>query len=101
MTTVVTTASPLVLDRADEVVVLVDGRAASVGTHAELLRGDPYYRGLVSRAQDDIETGWPMSRQMPVAGPAEVRAAAIRDLGADRRAVIGVVLVNGLAAAAV
>ena len=41
-----------------------------------------------------------MSRQMPVAGPAEVRAAAIGDLGADRRAVVGVVLVNGLASAA-
>ena len=54
-TTVVTTTSPLVLDRADEVIVLVDGRATSVGTHAELLRGDPYYRGLVSRAQDGID----------------------------------------------
>ncbi|GAA1597154.1 MULTISPECIES: ABC transporter ATP-binding protein [Kribbella] len=41
-----------------------------------------------------------MSRQLPVAGPAEVRAAALRDLGADRRAVAGVVLVNGLASAA-
>ncbi|MFD3403117.1 ABC transporter ATP-binding protein [Kribbella sp. NPDC058693] len=40
-----------------------------------------------------------MSTQLPVAGPAEVRAALIRDLGADRRSVIGVVLVNGLAAA--
>lgn len=41
-----------------------------------------------------------MSRQLPVAGPAEVRAAALRDLGADRRTVAGVVLVNGLASAA-
>jgi ABC-type multidrug transport system fused ATPase/permease subunit len=41
-----------------------------------------------------------MSTQLPVAGPAEVRAALIRDLGADRRSVVGVVLVNGLAAAA-
>jgi ABC-type multidrug transport system fused ATPase/permease subunit len=54
-TTVVTTSSPLVLDRADEVIVLVDGRASSVGTHAELLRRDPYYRDLVSRAQDDAD----------------------------------------------
>lgn len=54
-TTVVTTTSPLVLDRADEVAVLVDGRASSVGTHAELLRSDPYYRGLVSRAQDGLD----------------------------------------------
>ncbi|WP_134116194.1 ABC transporter ATP-binding protein [Kribbella kalugense] len=41
-----------------------------------------------------------MSNQMPVAGPAEVRTAALRDLAADRRAVVGVVLVNALAAAA-
>jgi ATP-binding cassette subfamily C protein len=37
---------------------------------------------------------------MPVAEPSEVRAAAKRDLGADRRAVVALVLVNGLAAAA-
>ncbi|WUJ72785.1 ABC transporter ATP-binding protein/permease [Kribbella soli] len=41
-----------------------------------------------------------MSTQLPVAGPAEVRTALIRDLGADRRSVVAVVLVNGLAAAA-
>ncbi|MFF1819489.1 ABC transporter ATP-binding protein [Kribbella sp. NPDC058245] len=41
-----------------------------------------------------------MSRQMPVASPAEVRAAAMRDLGADRWAVVRLVLVNGLAAGA-
>lgn len=41
-----------------------------------------------------------MSTQLPVAAPAEVRAALIRDLGADRRSVIWLVLVNGLAAAA-
>lgn len=44
--------------------------------------------------------GRAMNRQLPIAGRAEVRAAAIRDLGADRRAVVGLVLVNGLAAAA-
>ena len=44
--------------------------------------------------------GRQMSRQLPVADRAEVRAAAIRDLGADRGAVIGVVLVNGLASTA-
>ncbi|MEU4385479.1 ABC transporter ATP-binding protein [Promicromonospora sp. NPDC023805] len=50
-TTVITTTSPLVLDRADEVIVLVDGRVSSVGTHVELLRSDPEYRELVSRPQ--------------------------------------------------
>jgi ABC-type bacteriocin/lantibiotic exporter with double-glycine peptidase domain len=54
-TTVITTTSPLVLDRADEVIVLVDGRASSVGEHDELLRSDSRYRDLVSRAQGDQE----------------------------------------------
>ncbi|TDU87064.1 ABC transporter family protein [Kribbella voronezhensis] len=55
MTTVVTASSPLVLDRADEVVLLVDGHAASVGTHADLLRRDSAYRELVTRTQNDGE----------------------------------------------
>lgn len=54
-TTVITTSSPLALDRADEVIVLVDGKTSSVGTHADLLHSDPYYRDLVSRAQDGID----------------------------------------------
>lgn len=54
-TTVITTTSPLVLDRADEVIVLVDGQVSSVGTHEELLRSDRFYRNLVSRAQGDHE----------------------------------------------
>ncbi|HEY3560482.1 MAG TPA: ABC transporter ATP-binding protein [Kribbella sp.] len=41
-----------------------------------------------------------MSGQLPVAGPGEVRAAAIRDLGSDRRAVGAVIVVNALASAA-
>ncbi|MFB6722983.1 ABC transporter ATP-binding protein [Kribbella sp. NPDC056345] len=41
-----------------------------------------------------------MNRQLPVASRSEVRTAALRDLGADRWAVVGVVVVNGLAAAA-
>lgn len=51
-TTLVTTTSPLVLDRADEVVFLVDGRAAASGPHQRLLRDHTAYRDLVSRAQD-------------------------------------------------
>jgi ABC-type multidrug transport system fused ATPase/permease subunit len=52
-TTVITTMSPLVLDRADEVIVLAGGKASSVGRHTDLLRRDCAYRELVSRAQDD------------------------------------------------
>ncbi len=51
-TTVITTMSPLVLDRADEVIVLVDGKVSAVGKHSELLHTDSTYRELVSRAQD-------------------------------------------------
>jgi len=53
LTTAIVTSSPLVLSRADEVILLIDGHATSVGTHLELLRSDSYYRDLVSRAQDD------------------------------------------------
>ncbi|MDJ0105737.1 ABC transporter ATP-binding protein [Rhodococcus erythropolis] len=49
MTTVVTTASPLVLEQADIVRYLVDGRVAATGTHHGLLTSDPGYRALVSR----------------------------------------------------
>ena len=52
LTTVVTTTSPLVLDQADEVIFLADGRAAASGTHEELLRDNAAYRDLVSRVQD-------------------------------------------------
>ena len=48
-TTVVMTASPLVLDQADRVVFIADGRVAAVGTHRELLRSSPVYRFAVTR----------------------------------------------------
>ena len=54
-TTVVGTASPLLLDRADTVYLLVDGRVAAVGTHRELLAGEPEYRRLVARAEDPAD----------------------------------------------
>jgi ABC-type multidrug transport system fused ATPase/permease subunit len=48
-TTVVTSTSPLVLDRADRVLFLVDGAVAATGTHADLLTRDPGYRAVVAR----------------------------------------------------
>ncbi|MFG3658047.1 ABC transporter ATP-binding protein [Streptomyces sp. NPDC047706] len=53
-TTVVTTTSPLVLDRADTVYFLVDGKVAASGTHQGLLAYEPGYRALVAR---DAEAG--------------------------------------------
>ncbi|MFF4056969.1 ABC transporter transmembrane domain-containing protein [Streptomyces sp. NPDC001668] len=51
-TTAVTTTSPLVLDHADTVLYLVDGKLAATGTHQQLLAGEPGYRSLVAR---DVE----------------------------------------------
>ncbi|GAA0927277.1 ABC transporter ATP-binding protein [Pseudonocardia zijingensis] len=47
-TTLVTTASPLLLAHADVVHLLRDGRVAATGTHEELL-ADPAYREVVDR----------------------------------------------------
>ncbi|MBC2876299.1 MULTISPECIES: ABC transporter transmembrane domain-containing protein [Streptomyces] len=52
-TTVVFTSSPLLLDRADRVVMVRDGRVVAMGRHDELLRTDPAYRAAVARAADD------------------------------------------------
>ncbi|MBT3163332.1 ABC transporter ATP-binding protein [Streptomyces sp. Vc74B-19] len=53
-TTVLATSSPLVLDRADRVLFLVDGKVVAGGTHRELLDGEAGYRELVAR---DAERG--------------------------------------------
>ncbi|KDN83622.1 ABC transporter [Kitasatospora cheerisanensis KCTC 2395] len=48
-TTALTSTSPLLLDQADTVHYLVDGKVAASGTHRELLRTQPGYRALVTR----------------------------------------------------
>ena len=52
-TTVVFTSSPLLLDHADRVVLVVEGRVAAVGAHRELLSGEPRYRAVVTRETDE------------------------------------------------
>ncbi|KPC59799.1 ABC transporter transmembrane domain-containing protein [Streptomyces chattanoogensis] len=52
-TTVVLTSSPLLLDRADQVVFVPSGKVAAAGTHRELLGTHPAYRAVVTRASDD------------------------------------------------
>ncbi|MFI7404999.1 ABC transporter transmembrane domain-containing protein [Streptomyces sp. NPDC049541] len=52
-TTLVTTTSPLVLDQADTVYYLVDGKVAAVGGHRELLDTEPGYRALVARDAEE------------------------------------------------
>jgi ABC-type multidrug transport system fused ATPase/permease subunit len=51
-TTVVVTTSPLVLDQADRVVFVEDGRVVAEGRHRELLAGSPGYRWTVTRGED-------------------------------------------------
>jgi len=54
-TTVVVTASPLLLHQADDVVLLVDGRVVERGTHEGLLHSSPAYRRVVARSMVDAE----------------------------------------------
>ncbi len=51
-TTVVTTTSPLMLDSADEVAFLRDGRVVATGTHEQLLESDADYRRVVTRESE-------------------------------------------------
>jgi len=53
-TTVVMTASPLILHHADVVSLLVDGREVARGTHADLL-AVPAYRQVVGRGMEEDE----------------------------------------------
>lgn len=52
-TTVVLASSPLLLDRADRVVLIHEGQAVAVGTHRELLAAEPRYRAVVTRETDE------------------------------------------------
>ncbi|MEU9918134.1 ABC transporter ATP-binding protein [Streptomyces sp. NPDC051001] len=61
-TTVVFTSSPLLLDRADRVVLVHEGEVVAVGVHRELVHKEPRYRAVVTREtpsteDDDALTG--------------------------------------------
>ncbi|MCL3859946.1 ABC transporter ATP-binding protein [Actinotalea sp. K2] len=62
-TTVIVSASPLVLDRVDDVVLVADGVVQGRGTHRELLDGDArvaaLYRAVVSRTGPQTSNGAP------------------------------------------
>ena len=51
-TTVVTTSSPLMLDAADVVAFVHEGRVVATGTHAELLESHAGYRRVVTRESE-------------------------------------------------
>ena len=52
-TTVIITASPLLLDRVDTVSFVSGGRVVASGSHRELLATVPAYRGAVTRGEED------------------------------------------------
>nr|WP_145486032.1 MULTISPECIES: ABC transporter ATP-binding protein [Streptomyces] len=56
-TTVVFTSSPLLLDRADRVVLVHEDEVMATGTHRELFEGEPRYRAVVTRETDDEPAG--------------------------------------------
>ncbi|MCE7079303.1 ABC transporter ATP-binding protein [Streptomyces sp. ST2-7A] len=63
-TTVVLGSSPLLLEHADRVVLLLDGRVAAEGTHGDLWGNTPRYRAVVGRdtgldapVRPDVRTG--------------------------------------------
>ncbi|MFF2778360.1 ABC transporter transmembrane domain-containing protein [Streptomyces sp. NPDC058052] len=70
-TTVVLASSPLLLDLADRVVLVHEGRAVAHGTHRSLLADEPLYRAVVTRETDDEHAAAP-------AGPPEGPRAARR-----------------------
>lgn len=51
-TTVVATTSPLILDRADVVFFVEDGKVVAEGTHRELLDREPRYAATVTRGEE-------------------------------------------------
>jgi ABC-type multidrug transport system fused ATPase/permease subunit len=55
-TTLVATTSPALLERADIVLYLVDGRVVASGTHRDLLDAVPGYGALVTRAAGEPAT---------------------------------------------
>ncbi|MEU0071925.1 ABC transporter ATP-binding protein [Streptomyces sp. NPDC006332] len=67
-TTVVFTSSPLLLDRADQVVLVHENEVAAVGVHRELVHKEPRYRAVVTRETD-----------AEAAEPEQVTARAERD----------------------
>jgi len=53
-TTVVTTSSPLLLDRVDTVAFLRDGVVVAQGSHRELLTEVEAYRAVVTRDEQEV-----------------------------------------------
>ncbi|MFF3872708.1 ABC transporter ATP-binding protein [Streptomyces sp. NPDC001978] len=94
-TTVVFTSSPLLLDRADRVVLVHEGEVVAVGVHRELVHTEPRYRAVVTREpekerhEDEAVRSEP-GDGAPLRGPSEQthEAAPGDPLEQDREAVL-------------
>ncbi|MET9385827.1 ABC transporter ATP-binding protein [Streptomyces sp. NPDC002928] len=92
-TTVVFTSSPLLLDRADRVVLVHEGEVAAVGVHRELVHTEPRYRAVVTRETDEERAFGAGSEAVPeamsavsAASTASTASAGSEDEGAFRGA---------------
>ncbi|MFB7666168.1 ABC transporter transmembrane domain-containing protein [Kitasatospora sp. NPDC056138] len=72
-TTVLFATSPLLLDRADTVLLVHQGRVAATGSHRELLRGCPQYRAVVTRDTAPAPSGRSAPEAAQAADPAAAR----------------------------
>jgi ABC-type multidrug transport system ATPase subunit len=64
-TTLVFSSSPLMLDRADRVVLVRGTRVSATGTHRELLRTDALYRAIVTRETEPKPEPEPEAHDAP------------------------------------
>lgn len=78
-TTVVFTSSPLLLDRAERVVLLHEGMVAAVGLHRDLVHTEPRYRAVVTRETDEEAA----ARDHLVAGAAPAEDALTEEVLAE------------------
>ncbi|MGW5466606.1 ABC transporter transmembrane domain-containing protein [Streptomyces chartreusis] len=76
-TTVVFTSSPLLLDRADRVVLIHDGEVAAVGLHRELVHAEPRYRAVVTRETEEEAAETKTARGEGPAGDRPVKTSSL------------------------
>lgn len=79
-TTVVFTSSPLLLDRADRVVLIHDGEVAAVGLHRELVHAEPRYRAVVTRETEEEVAETKTARGDGPAGNQPVKASSLEEV---------------------
>ncbi|MGW4868363.1 ABC transporter transmembrane domain-containing protein [Streptomyces chartreusis] len=79
-TTVVFTSSPLLLDRADRVVLIHDGEVAAVGLHRELVHAEPRYRAVVTRETEEEAAETKTARGDGPAGDRPVKTSSLEEV---------------------